>query len=236
MSDDQIQMSEDDTDLAPVNICNATVSCGARDYISPYPDQVLENVLENVLVFLTSRRDRSAVSLVCKSWYRAEALTRSELFIGNCYAVSPARATDRFKRVRSVALKGKPRFADFSLLPPDWGAHFTPWVSVMANAYRALEKLYLKRMSVTDDDLSVVAHSFTNFKEIVLVCCDGFGTSGLAMVASKCRSVVQFQGFLFIYFEFYLSNGDLDLLFVLVNLMGFAFWVLNFSFCGLICI
>lgn len=182
-------MSEDDADLAAANNRNATVSGGAGDYVSPYPDQVLENVLENVLVFLTSRRDRSAVSLVCKSWYRAEALTRSELFIGNCYAVSPARATDRFKMVRSVALKGKPRFADFSLMPSDWGAHFTPWVYVMANAYRALEKLYLKRMSVTDDDLSVVAHSFTNFKEIVLVCCDGFGTSGLSMVASKCRQL-----------------------------------------------
>lgn len=179
-------MSEDDADLA-ANIRNAAVVTG--DYSSPYPDQVLENVLENVLIFLTSRRDRNAVSLVCKSWYRAEALSRSELFIGNCYSVSPRRATDRFKRVRSVVLKGKPRFADFSLMPPDWGAHFTPWVLKMADAYRLLENLYLKRMNVTDDDLSIMAHSFVNFKELVLVCCEGFGTTGLAVVANKCRSV-----------------------------------------------
>ncbi|XP_076890348.1 transport inhibitor response 1-like protein [Bidens hawaiensis] len=152
-------------------------------------DQVLENVLENVLIFLTSRRDRNAVSLVCKSWCRAEAHTRSDLFIGNCYAVAPRRVTDRFKRLRSVYLKGKPRFADFSLMPADWGAHFTPWVYVMAGAYRALEKISLKRMLVTDDDLAVIAKSFKGFKELVLVCCEGFGARGLGVIATECRNL-----------------------------------------------
>ncbi|KAK9053747.1 hypothetical protein SSX86_024821 [Deinandra increscens subsp. villosa] len=166
-----------------------SAAAGDGDYFTPYPDQVLENVLENVLVCLNSRRDRNAVSLVCKSWYRAEAYTRSDLFIGNCYAVAPRRVADRFKRVRSVSLKGKPRFADFSLLPADWGAHFTPWAYAMASAYRALEKIYLKRMSITDDDLAMIAHSFPNFKELVLVCCDGFGTGGLAVIAGECRNL-----------------------------------------------
>lgn len=169
-----------------MNTTTAT-SAAAGEHFIPYPDQVLENVLENVLCFLKSRRDRNAVSLVCKSWYRTEAYTRSEVFIGNCYAVTPRRVSDRFSRVRSVTLKGKPRFADFSLLPQDWGAHFTPWASVMSTAYPALEKIHLKRMSVTDDDLAVVAHSFPNFKELLLVCCDGFGTSGLAVIVSQCR-------------------------------------------------
>ncbi|XP_009763830.1 transport inhibitor response 1-like protein [Nicotiana tabacum] len=162
---------------------------GGIFHFSPHPDQVLENVLENVLCFLTDRRDRNAASLVSKSWYRAEALTRSEVYIGNCYAVSPGRVTARFKRVTSVAIKGKPRFADFSLLPPDWGAHFAPWASVLGEAYRGLEKLYLKRMSITDDDLSLLARCFPHFKELVLVCCDGFGTSGLAIIARDCRQI-----------------------------------------------
>ncbi|KAI3819869.1 hypothetical protein L1987_13721 [Smallanthus sonchifolius] len=179
-------MSEDDS-AAASKFRNSVA--GAGDNFTPYADEVLENVLENVLVFLKSRRDRKAVSLVCKSWYRAEAYTRSDLFIGNCYAVAPRRVTERFKRVRAVCLKGKPRFADFSLLPADWGAHFTPWASAMATAYRALEKISLKRMSITDDDLDVIAHSFPNFKELVLVCCDGFGTSGLAVIAGECRNL-----------------------------------------------
>ncbi|GAB4844932.1 Transport inhibitor response 1-like [Ancistrocladus abbreviatus] len=162
---------------------------GADDYHSPCPDQVLENVLENVLHFLTSRRDRNAVSLVCKSWYRAEALTRYELFIGNCYAVSPRRATERFRRVNSVVVKCKPRFADFNLMPPGWGAHFTPWLNAFVAAYPWLEKIHLKRMSITDEDLAQLSRSFPSLKELTLVCCDGFGTSGLGFVASNCRQL-----------------------------------------------
>nr|XP_043637365.1 transport inhibitor response 1-like protein [Erigeron canadensis] len=162
---------------------------GAGEYFTAYPDQVLENVLENVLVFLKSRRDRNAVSLVCKSWYRAEAYTRSDLFIGNCYAVAPNRVTDRFKRIRSVCLKGKPRFADFSLLPPDWGGYFRPWGMAMGRCYGFLEKIHLKRMCISDDDLGAIGHSFPLFKELVLVCCDGFTTSGLAIIATKCRDL-----------------------------------------------
>lgn len=203
-SDNPSEMSEDEERPCPSdltggvtakarNCCfNAAVTGGGGGIFnfSPHPDQVLENVLENVLCFLTDRRDRNAASLVSKSWYRAEALTRSEVFIGNCYAVSPTRVTTRFKRVTSVAIKGKPRFADFSLLPPDWGAHFTPWASVLGDSYRGLEKLYLKRMSISDDDLGLLARCFPNFKELVLVCCEGFGTSGLAIVARDCRLVL----------------------------------------------
>ncbi|KAK6940219.1 COI1, F-box [Dillenia turbinata] len=184
-------MSEDEekpsVDLADRNVRIGGAPGSGGEFQSPFPDQVLENVLENVLIFLTSRQDRNSVSLVCKSWYRAESMTRRELFIGNCYAVSPRRAIERFRRIRSLVLKGKPRFADFNLMPPDWGAHFAPWVTATAAAYPWLEKIYLKRMSITDIDLALLAQSFPNFKELVLVCCDGFGTSGLAVLASKCR-------------------------------------------------
>ncbi|KAH1065398.1 hypothetical protein J1N35_030385 [Gossypium stocksii] len=194
MSEDDERQQSPPSDLEFVSNkarnCNATGSgSGHPEFQSTYPDQVLENVLENVLHFLTSRRDRNAASLVCKSWYRVEALTRSELFIGNCYAVSPSRATARFTRVKALHLKGKPRFADFNLMPPDWGAHFNPWALAMAKAYPWLEKVHLKRMSVTDDDLATLAELFLGFKELVLVCCDGFGTSGLAIFVSKCRQL-----------------------------------------------
>lgn len=202
------------TTATPASTIQGDLGC----YISPNPDQVLENVLENVLCFLTSRRDRNAASLVCKSWFRAEALTRSEVFIGNCYAVSPGRVINRFKRVNSVSIKGKPRFADFSLLPRDWGAYFAPWVNSMAEAYRGLERVYLKRMSITDEDLAVLAHSFPNFKELILVCCEGFGTNGLAIVATECRLAV-FSSFLL----FLRQNGYLDL--------PFLFFFLLFLFC-----
>ncbi|KAK8921406.1 Transport inhibitor response 1-like protein [Platanthera zijinensis] len=153
----------------------------------PPPDQVLENVLEIVLCFLTSHRDRNAASLVCKSWFRAEAQTRQEVFIGNCYAVSPARAIDRFRGVRSLVLKGKPRFADFNLVPLGWGARFSPWVAGMSPAYPWLERICLKRMTVSDADLVLLARSFTSFRDLSLLSCDGFTTAGLAAVAENCR-------------------------------------------------
>ncbi|KAG9139793.1 hypothetical protein Leryth_026621 [Lithospermum erythrorhizon] len=192
-------LSDDDTGLPPPPPPPPDLSCaaavkfkggGIQNHYTENPDQVLENVIENVLFFLTDRRDRNAASLVSKSWYKAEALTRSEVFIGNCYSISPSRVISRFKKINSVVIKGKPRFADFSLLPPDWGAHFTPWVKSMMEVYcRCLEKVCLKRMSITDDDLARLAHGFPNFKELVLVCCDGFGTSGLAVLANGCRQL-----------------------------------------------
>ncbi|KAJ8551154.1 hypothetical protein K7X08_000524 [Anisodus acutangulus] len=192
-------MSEDDdrpcpsdltvTAAKPRNCCFNPFNSAVHGGAVAGADQVLENVLENVLCFLTDRHDRNAASLVSKSWYRAEALTRSEVFIGNCYAVLPGRVTARFKRVTSVVIKGKPRFADFSLLPLGWGAHFSPWGIVLGESYHGLEKLYLKRMSLSDDDLALLARCFPSFKELVLVCCEGFGTSGLAIVARDCRQI-----------------------------------------------
>lgn len=157
------------------------------DQPPPFSDQVLENVLENVLCFLTSRRDRNSASLVCKSWFNAEAQSRLELFIGNCYAISPARAIVRFPCIRSLILKGKPRFADFNMVPYGWGASFSPWVSAMAPAYPWLERICLKRMTVMDADLKLLACSFPSFRDLCLICCDGFTTAGLAAVAENCR-------------------------------------------------
>ncbi|KAI8024421.1 Transport inhibitor response 1-like protein [Camellia lanceoleosa] len=47
-------------------------------------------------------------------------------------------------------------------------------------------------MSVKDEDLELLADSFPYFKELVLVCCDGFGTSGLAVIANKCSNWIWF--------------------------------------------
>ncbi|XP_042459382.1 transport inhibitor response 1-like protein [Zingiber officinale] len=155
----------------------------------PFSDQVLENVLESVLEFLTCRRDRNAVSLVCRSWYRAEAQTRREVFIGNCYAVLPVRAVARYRSARAMVLKGRPRFDDFSLIPPGWGGRFSPWATAMAAAYPWFERVCLKRITVSDADLALLARSFPSFRDLTLICCDGFGTTGLAAVAELCRNL-----------------------------------------------
>ncbi|GFS34370.1 auxin signaling F-box 3 [Actinidia rufa] len=146
-----------------------------------------EEVLEHVFDFLKSHRDRNAVSLVCKSWYRVERFSRERVFIGNCYAINPDRLIERFPRLRSLTLKGKPHFADFNLVPHDWGGFVYPWIDAMAKRGVNLEELRLKRMVVSDEGLELLSRSFVNFKSLILVSCEGFTTDGLAAIASNCR-------------------------------------------------
>ncbi|KAH0637021.1 protein TRANSPORT INHIBITOR RESPONSE 1-like [Solanum tuberosum] len=148
-----------------------------------------EEVLEHVFSFLTTDKDRNAVSLVCKSWYEIERWCRKRIFVGNCYAVSPRIMIRRFPEVRSVELKGKPHFADFNLVPEGWGAYVYPWVLAMSRSYPWLEEIKLKRMVITDESLELISKSFKNFKVLVLSSCDGFTTDGLAAIAANCRNL-----------------------------------------------
>ncbi|XP_052150037.1 transport inhibitor response 1-like protein [Oryza glaberrima] len=179
-------MSEEDDDQPP------PLPAQKRPRASPPPDQVLDNVLETVLQFLDSARDRCAASLVCRSWSRAESATRASVAVRNLLAASPARVARRFPAARRVLLKGRPRFADFNLLPPGWaGADFRPWAAaVAAAAFPALASLFLKRITVTDDDLDLVSRSLpASFRDLSLLLCDGFSSAGLASIASHCRGL-----------------------------------------------
>ncbi|OVA09642.1 F-box domain [Macleaya cordata] len=151
--------------------------------MTDFPEEVLELVFD----FLSSHRDRNAVSLVCKSWFRVERWSRQRVFVGNCYSITPQRLIARFPRVRALTLKGKPHFADFNLVPHDWGGFVYPWIEAMAKSYLGLEELRLKRMVVSDESLELLSRSFLNFKSLVLVTCEGFSTDGLAAVAANCR-------------------------------------------------
>ncbi|VFQ73924.1 unnamed protein product [Cuscuta campestris] len=148
-----------------------------------------EEVLEHVFFFLSSDKDRNSVSLVCKSWYEIERWCRRRIFVGNCYAVSPAIVIRRFPEVRSVELKGKPHFADFNLVPDGWGGSVFPWVAAMSRAYPWIEEIRLKRMVVTDDSLQLISRSFKNFKILVLAICEGFTADGLSAIAANCRNL-----------------------------------------------
>lgn len=150
---------------------------------SPFPDEVLEKVLSLV----QSHKDRNSASLVCKDWYNAERWTRTKLFIGNCYSVSPDIVARRFPKIKSVTLKGKPRFSDFNLVPENWGADIQAWLDVFAKVYPFLEELRLKRMTVSDESLEFLAKSFHGFKTLSLLSCDGFSTDGIKSIATHCK-------------------------------------------------
>ncbi|KAL5710284.1 Protein AUXIN SIGNALING F-BOX 3 [Ranunculus cassubicifolius] len=140
-----------------------------------FPEDVLEHIFDSI----TTNQDRNAISLVCKSIYLVEKWSKKRVFIGNCYAITPERVIARFPNVKALSLKGKPHFADFNLIPHDWGGF----------SYNGLEELRLKRMVVSDDSLEMISQCFPNFKSLVLVTCEGFTTDGLAAIAANCRSV-----------------------------------------------
>eukprot|EP00250_Pteridium_aquilinum_P019984 c24652_g1_i1 orf=164-1876(-) len=148
-----------------------------------FPDDVMEHVLK----FITSDKDRNNVSLVCKSWFKVEAESRRRIFIGNCYSISPEKLISRFPKVTAVTLKGKPRFSDFDLLPSNWGAYALPWVEAFCKAYPQLEELRFKRMTVCDNSLEKIAVHLTNFKSLTLITCDGFSSDGLGSIAKTCK-------------------------------------------------
>ncbi|KAK8716933.1 hypothetical protein V6N13_044223 [Hibiscus sabdariffa] len=148
-----------------------------------FPDEVLEHVFD----FITSHKDRNSVSLVCKSWYKIEKFSRQKVSIGNCYSISPERLIARFPGLKSLTLKGKPHFADFNLVPDDWGGFLYPWIKAMAKSRIGLEELRLKRMVVSDESLELLSKSFPNFRSLVLVSCEGFTTDGLAAIAANCK-------------------------------------------------
>ena len=156
---------------------------GKETRMNYFPDEVIEHIFE----FVTKQRDRNAVSLVCKSWYRIERFSRERVFIGNCYAISPQRVIARFPGLKSLTLKGKPHFADFNLVPHDWGGSVDPWIEALAQSRVGLEELRLKRMVLSDEILELLSRSFPNFKSLVLVSCEGFTTDGLAAIAANCR-------------------------------------------------
>ncbi|KAF3783474.1 AUXIN SIGNALING F-BOX 3 protein [Nymphaea thermarum] len=151
--------------------------------MASFPDEIVEHIFS----FISGHRDRNSLSLVCKSWFRIERWSRERVFIGNCYSISPERLISRFPRIKSLTLKGKPHFADFNLVPYDWGGQVYPWIEAMAKSYPCLEEIRLKRMVVSDESLELLSRSFPNFKSLVLISCDGFTTEGIAAIAAHCR-------------------------------------------------
>ncbi|XP_072954102.1 transport inhibitor response 1-like protein Os05g0150500 [Typha angustifolia] len=150
-----------------------------------FPDEVWEHVFS----FLPSDADRNAAAASCHAWLRIERRSRRRVFVGNCYAVAPAVAVARFPEARAVEVKGKPHFADFDLVPGDWGGGADEWVAAMAEGWPQLEELRFKRMVVSDDCLEVIARSFRNFRVLGLAFCEGFSTAGLAAIAANCRNL-----------------------------------------------
>ncbi|KAL0305823.1 UNVERIFIED_CONTAM: protein TRANSPORT INHIBITOR RESPONSE 1 [Sesamum radiatum] len=105
-----------------------------------------------------------------------------------------------FQELRVLHLKGSQDFLTFNMLPRDWGANVHSWLVMFAKVYPFLEELRLKRMTVTDESLELLAKSFPGFKALTLSSCDGFSDNGLKAIASNCRLSMIFSTKLNLFF------------------------------------
>jgi transport inhibitor response 1 len=146
--------------------------------------------MRHAFSFLPAAADRGAAAAVCKTWCKADFDSRRSLKVRNCYAVAPQYAVSKFPNVRAAEVKGKPHFADFGLLPDNWGADAAHWVAAAApdhdKCWQHLEELSFKRMLVTDECLHKIAAHFPNLKVLRMNKCDGFSTTGLEAITQAC--------------------------------------------------
>lgn len=152
-----------------------------------------DETLACVLKHVEAPRDRAAVSLVCVQWHRVDGMTRKRVTIANVYSTSPAALTRRFKRLQELRLKGKPRAAEYNLVQSKWGGYAEPWLrELRGHSGDHLRTLQLRRMTVLDFDLAVLASSTCSsvLQVLQLHKCVGFTTKGLVPIARSCRSVI----------------------------------------------
>ncbi|CAA0809473.1 Coronatine-insensitive protein 1 [Striga hermonthica] len=150
-----------------------------------------DTVWECVIPYVKDARDRGAVSLVCKRWYKIDAITRKHVTMALCYTAAPRSLSRRFPHLESLKIKGKPRAAMFNLIPEDWGGYVTPWVEEIVTSFRrSMRVLHFRRMIVKDSDLEQLAASAGNVLEVLrLDKCSGFSTDGLLHVGRLCRNL-----------------------------------------------
>ncbi|KAF5202856.1 Coronatine-insensitive protein [Thalictrum thalictroides] len=143
--------------------------------------------LECIMNYIDDPRDRAAMSLVCRLWYKIDALTRKHITIAFCYTTTPAHLR-RFSHLESLKLKGKPRASMFNLMPEDWGGYAGPWINEISVDFKRLKSLHFRRMIVQDKDLENLASSHGQTLEALkLDKCSGFSTDGLLHITLSFR-------------------------------------------------
>ncbi|KFK36886.1 hypothetical protein AALP_AA4G184600 [Arabis alpina] len=153
----------------------------------------VDDVIEQVMPYITESIDRDSASLVCHRWFKIDSDTREHVTMALCYTATPDRLSRRFPNLRSLKLKGKPRAAMFNLIPENWGGYVTPWVNEIASSLRQLKSVHFRRMIVSDLDLDVLARSRSDELEALkLDKCSGFSTDGLFSIVKHCRKIKTF--------------------------------------------
>ncbi|KAH7425767.1 hypothetical protein KP509_11G069800 [Ceratopteris richardii] len=164
-------------------MADKAVKCGSFSVVQSVLE--LEDILGHIFSFIN---DCSSISLVCKKWYNVDSRTRKKVTVTSCYAIDSSRLTERFQALQALKIRGKPRAAMFRLVPDEWGGYARPWITEISRNCTHLNSIYLRRMVVTDEELSTLVMARGRILQVLkLVKCSGFSTDGLKAVATHCR-------------------------------------------------
>ena len=80
-----------------------------------------------------------------------------------------------FPGLEPLKLKGNHRAAMFNLIPPDLGGYAKSWINQISKTFLCLKSLHLRKMIITNEDLSLLAHDRENILQVLkLEKCSGF--------------------------------------------------------------
>ncbi|PON55010.1 hypothetical protein PanWU01x14_191180 [Parasponia andersonii] len=85
-----------------------------------------------MMSYIHNLKDQDAISLVCRHWYKLDALTPKYIVIALYYTATPNRLQSHLGYLESLKLNEKPRASMFNLIPEDWGGYVMPWATAIS--------------------------------------------------------------------------------------------------------
>ncbi|GJV96510.1 coronatine-insensitive protein 1-like protein [Tanacetum coccineum] len=168
----------------------------------------MDTVFDCVVNYVHDVSDMNSFSLVSRTCYDVDAMTRKHVTAHLCYA-TPLRCRQRFPFIESltlagnpirrsggigyvvvVTLAGNPHIVDLGSSPCNWDHNLTPWVQEIATSFKRLKVVRFQNLDVHDWDLELLARSRGETLRVLEIdSCSGFSTDGLLYIGKYCTNL-----------------------------------------------
>ena len=100
-----------------------------------HPHESIDTVFNCVIPYIHNGDDRNSISLVCRSWYEIDCMTRKHVTVHVVYSRQlPSRVAQRFPYLESLTLKGLPRGFHKTKYIDLW-----PWIYEIIVSFKCLK-------------------------------------------------------------------------------------------------
>ncbi|GJZ90107.1 hypothetical protein Tco_0662034, partial [Tanacetum coccineum] len=138
----------------------------------------IEQVFNCVIPYIHDGDDRNSISLVSRTLYHLDSITRKHVTVYLHYSPNPYRLSQRFPFIQSLTLNGFP--FEFRR-QGTCGKKITTWVKEIAVKFTCLKELHIRGLYVSFKDLETLIR--TRGKDLrVLKISESYGTWVLRLV------------------------------------------------------